>query len=62
MKPWTKLWVWSCGWTPSHCWFLICFALFWLAVALWAEHRFEQARDAALYWQERAITNTVFHK
>ena len=62
MKLHTRFYVWTCGWTASHLWFLFGIVVWWFGVAMYATHRYEKARDSAVYWHERAITNGVYHK
>ena len=60
MKLFRKLLVWSCGWTNGQIGVLIFSGLFWMGVGFYELHQYRQARAAADYWREFAITNSVY--
>jgi hypothetical protein len=59
MKLLHRFYVFGCGWNRGQLWFLLFFTLYWIAVALYAGHRYDVARDAAIYWQEKALNQTL---
>lgn len=54
-----RWYVWCNRWTRSQLIFLFVVAMIPLFIALYAANRFVQARQAALYWQEKAIQNLI---
>ena len=59
MKLIHRYFVFACSWTPSQLAFLAIFTAFWIALALYAAHRYDLARDAAIYWQQKALNQTL---
>jgi hypothetical protein len=58
MKLIHRWFVFSCGWTRGQLWFLAFFTLYWVALACYATHRYDLAREAAIYWQQKALNQT----
>ena len=55
MKLIHRWFVFTAGWTNGQLAFLAIFAAFWCALAFYEAHRYDVARDAAIYWQQRAL-------
>jgi hypothetical protein len=58
MKLIHRFYAFGCGWTKAQLWFLAFFTLYWIALALYEAHRYDLAREAAIYWQQKALNQT----
>ena len=53
---------WCRMWTRSQLFFLFVMAAIPIAIAFYASVRFVKARNAAYYWQEKAIEHLITSK
>ena len=59
MKLIHRFYTFDCGWTRGQLWFLLIWTLYWVTLALYEAHRYDTARDAAIYWQQKALSQPL---